>query len=98
MWSSISRAEEDDALVEQARVDVEAALAARRLLDDDRDKALISGSMGCYSLVVSWVGGLTAPHRCADRAIGSERASLCYLSDRHEARFYLRAYWDASPK
>jgi hypothetical protein len=31
-------AEEDDALVEQPRVDVELALAARRALDDHRDQ------------------------------------------------------------
>jgi hypothetical protein len=29
--------EEDDSLIEQARVDVEGALAARRLLDHHRD-------------------------------------------------------------
>jgi hypothetical protein len=31
--------EEDDALLEQARIDVERTLAARRLLDDDRHQA-----------------------------------------------------------
>src|SRR5919106_3092314 len=40
------RAEEDDPLVQQAGVDVERALAARRLLDHHRDKRAHAGSLG----------------------------------------------------
>ena len=39
------RAEEDDPLVEQARVDVERALAARGLLDDHRDRGLMGAAV-----------------------------------------------------
>ena len=38
IWSSIGVPEEDDPLVQEARVDVEGALAARRLLDHHRDQ------------------------------------------------------------
>ena len=54
IWSSIGRAQEDDPLVEQSRVDVERALSTRGLLDDHRDEWAHLG-------VVSHTGSLLLP-------------------------------------
>ena len=71
------RAEKDDAVVEQARVDVEAALASAGLLDDDRDEGLDVRQHRGYSSVVSTAAAALA---CASVPLGLDvhrRRSPC---------------------
>jgi hypothetical protein len=58
-------AEEDDALVEQARVDVEGALAARVLLDDHGDEGHLDQLLSATVWLHVWPERIMQPHGCA---------------------------------
>ena len=63
IWSSTPPGDEDDPLAQQPRIDVEAALAAVRLLDDDRNEAaddvlMVGVPCGSLSLVCTYIGAI----------------------------------------
>jgi len=62
-------AEEDDPLVQQARVDVERALAARALLDDHRDE----GHGGILS-TTAWLSFHSSNHLVVKGGLGHAHA------------------------
>src|SRR2546430_2429369 len=99
------RPQEDDPLVEEARIDVEEALAARRLLDDGRNHEVLRGHAGSLlpgvhsfvSVLGFSLSGVQIASRACACSIGIRFTSVATRSNARAIRMLSRSCSYAPP-